>query len=260
MSDTKTEEEPKRKEPAKKGLHGWKAATAVFGCGTLAAFGVFGVIVGVFSMLISTASSGFSSPEEEAIIGAQPAQPREELEPGGMNLCDDYLAHVSDITIEEAIGSTHSDDAMESSYDSEVGRVVSGECQFMVDPHYGTTSRWSFEFRFDAVIYDPEMNRDQIASKEFEAKVSGAGSEFKSLDNQKFHNWSEEAQSFYGTDDSGTSQYLVVAQTRSATYELLFKGDPAGAEAGEVPEFDFERQAEDLVKRLEGRLSRVIPS
>lgn len=244
----------------KKGLHGWKAAVAVFGCGSLAAFGVFGVIVGALSMLISTASSGFAAPEEEAIIGAQPAQPREELDPGGMNLCDDYLAHVSDITIEDALGSAHSDEAMEPSYDADAGRVVSGECHFRVDPHYGTTSLWDFEFRFDAVIYDPGMDRDQVASDEFETKVAGASDEFQSLENEESHDWSEKAQSFYGADEYGTSQYLVIAQTRSATYEIRFKGDPSGAEAGEVPEFDFERQAEDLVSRLEGRLSRIIPS
>ncbi|MBR8740461.1 hypothetical protein DSY14_01780 [Nocardiopsis sp. MG754419] len=80
------------------------------------------------------------------------------------------------------------------------------------------------------------------------------------MQNQDSHDWTQDVQSFYGTDESGASQYLVVAQTRSATYEIRFTGDTSGVEAGEVPEFDFERQARDLVNRLDGRLYRVIPA
>ncbi|MEU2971171.1 hypothetical protein [Nocardiopsis alba] len=261
MSETTTREETKREKPAKRGLHGWKAALAVFGCGTLAAFAVFGVIVGLLSMLVNAASTGLTSkPDDQTIAGAPPAQPREELDPGGMDLCEDYLPKISDIKIEETIQSSHSDDALEGSYDPSSQRVVSGQCSFSVSPQYGVTSLWYFDFSFDAVIYDPSSDRDQVASEEFASKVSSASEYFEEVEDQSVHEWAGEARSFYGVDRSGNSSYLVVAMTRSATYQVAFKGDSDGVESGEVPELDFERQARDLVKRLDSRIFRVIPS
>ncbi|WP_211714633.1 hypothetical protein [Nocardiopsis sp. MG754419] len=260
MSDTATEDPSEREAPATKGLHGWKAAAAIFGCGSIAAFGVFGVIVGVLSLLINSASSGFSGSEESALTGTQSAQPREELAPGAMNLCDDYLPSISEISINETWNSSHFDEAEDASYEPSQGRMVSGECRFTIAPQYGSTALWDFEFEFDAVIQSADSGRDQAASDNFADKISSVSEEFQSLQNQDSHDWTQDVQSFYGTDESGASQYLVVAQTRSATYEIRFTGDTSGVEAGEVPEFDFERQARDLVNRLDGRLYRVIPA
>ena len=58
---TETDEKPEEKKPAKKGLHGWKAALAVFGCGSLAAFGIFGVLMFIATTFMNTLASGVDS-------------------------------------------------------------------------------------------------------------------------------------------------------------------------------------------------------
>ncbi len=261
MADTK-EAGPKRKEPAKKGLHGWKAALAVFGCGTFAAFGVFGVLVGILSLFVSTVSSGVSSEGSEGAVSTeQRGQPRQELEPGGLEVCGDYMAleSMSDIAIEEVVSISHSDPAEESEYDQQSQRLVSGECSFTVKPQVGTTALWYFDFEFEAIVYDPAGGRDQISEEIFQRALEGVSSEFSEMKNQSSPSWADAARSYYGESPEGVSRYLVVAQTGSVVYTMVFSGDPAGLEGGQVSEIDFERQGESLGSRLHNRFFAIVP-
>ncbi|WP_157982367.1 hypothetical protein [Nocardiopsis sp. FIRDI 009] len=252
MADTK---EPVRK----KGLHGWRAAVAVFGCGTLAAFGVFGAIVGVLNLLLTTAVSGISSNDEGVPVVVQSAQPREELEPGALDLCSDYLVNISDIDIRNTLSVEHSDDAQDPGYGSEDLRVVSGQCSFDVTPQYGSTSQWVFDFNFNAIIYDPAQNRDRVAKDMLAQRLDEVESELVSVKSRADHEWSDGSHSIYGESASGVSKYIVVSRTRSAVYTVIFAGDPGSVEQGIVPEFDFQRQADALIGRLHERFFRVIP-
>lgn len=261
MTDTK-EVDPKRKEPAKKGLHGWKAALAVFGCGTLAALGVFGVLVAILSLFVNTVSSGISGGASEAPIAVeQRGKPREELEPGGLEVCGDYMAmdSMSDIHIDETISISHSDPAEEPGYDQESQRLVSGECRFTVIPQVGTTALWYFDFNFEAIVHDPVEDQDQVAAELFQQALEGASDEFAQIESHGAPAWADAAQSFYGENQVGVSQYSVVAQTRSAVYKMVFSGDPEGVENGQVPELDFVRQGDDLGSRLNDRFFNIIP-
>lgn len=253
-----TEQTEERKPAPKRGLHGWKAALAIFGCGSLAAFGIFGAIVGVLSLVVSTTSSGVAESEQSGIV-EQTGEPREELEPGALDLCADYVPEISDLTITETLASEHADDALESDLDPSDDRSVSGSCAFEVTPHYGTTGLWYFEFSFDAVIEDSNEDREQLAGEFFEVQLAAAEEGFGSIESQSDQNWADEAHSFYGLDQDSVAKYSVVAQTRSAVYEVTFSGDPESAEGEDVPELDFERQAGDVVNRLDGRFSTVIP-
>src|SRR5699024_3230464 len=102
LTVAKTEEKPKKKKPArpKKGLHGWKAALTVFGCGTLAAFGVFGILVGVASMFFgfSSGQESMTSPEEDPIAGiGQTAIPRDSTGTGDIDLCGKTIHQVDEV-------------------------------------------------------------------------------------------------------------------------------------------------------------------
>ncbi|QUX28472.1 hypothetical protein KGD83_25100 [Nocardiopsis akebiae] len=244
--------------PGKQGLHGWKAAAAVFGCGTLAAFGVFGVLVTIAGLLLNTASTGVEDPEYSAGV-EQTGEPREELEPGGLNICDDYLPRISDIDIAESISSEHSDDALDSDLGASDGRVVSGRCSFLVNPMYGNSTSWSFDFDYHVIVRDPSGDRDHLASDLLAQRVADAKGYFASVDSASEHPWSDISHSLYGMTSASVSRYVVVSQTRSAVYSVSFTGDKNSVEGGVVPEADFERQARDLVERLQGRLFLVIP-
>ncbi|MBB6120260.1 hypothetical protein [Nocardiopsis algeriensis] len=257
MADDKAETKQKQR-PKKQGLHGWKAAAAVFGCGTLAAFGVFGVIVMIAGLLVNTTSSGVDSPEYHAGV-EQSGKPRESLEPGGLNLCDDYLTEISDINISEVASSSHSDDALESGYEAGDARMVSGACSFLVTPMYGVTSEWVLDFDYRAVIHSPDGDRDQSAQDIFSEVSSSAEDGFSSVESKGQRKWADSAHYFYGVAQGSVSRYMVVAQTRSAVYSVSFSGSSEDVEGGMVPEIDFERQSRDLIERLHGRFYRLIP-
>ncbi|XKK37454.1 hypothetical protein HFP72_21855 [Nocardiopsis sp. ARC36] len=245
--------------PAKQGLHGWRAAAAVFGCGSLAAFGVFGAVVGALSMLISTASSGIGPSESQLPVSAQSAQPREELEPGALDICSGYLPEVSDIEIDATLASSHKDDAQEAGFNPSGARVVEGQCSFEVTPQYGTSGLWKFDFDFEALIHDPDRDRDQVSSEIFQERLADAGSMFESVETESDNSWADASRSFYGESPDGVSRYLVVSQTRSSVYTLIFSGVPSSEGGGVVSENDFARQSEALVGRLHERFFRVIP-
>ncbi len=261
MADTE-EKDAKRGKPAEKGLHGWKAALTVFGCGTFAAFGVFGVLVGVLSLLVGSVSSGISGDTAEVPVAAeQRGKPRAELEPGGLEVCGDYMAlpNMRDIHVEEVVSVSHSDPAENPGFDQEAQRLVSGECSFTVRPQFGTTALWYFDFKFEAVVHDPQEDRDQVAERMLAEALEDVPAEFSQIETQSAPNWADSAQSYYGENLDGVSQYLVVARTRSAVYTIVFSGDPQGLESGRLPEFDFERQGDALGSRLNDRFYSIIP-
>ncbi|WP_143831916.1 hypothetical protein [Nocardiopsis sp. CNR-923] len=243
----------------RQGLHGWRAAAAVFGCGTLAAFAVFGVVAGALNLLLDTATSGITSGDNDIPGVAQSAQPRADLEPGALDLCSDYLPQISDITITAELRAEHSDEAQDPGFDSEAARTVVGRCTFELTPQYGTTTEWIFNFDYEAVIRDPGQGRDQAASGVLQRRLVDAENEFASIESRGDHDWADASRSFYGESASGVAQYMVVSQTRSAVYTIAFLGDPDSVGAGEVSEFDFERQAEVLAGRLHDRFFRLIP-
>ncbi|MYR33735.1 hypothetical protein GTW20_16065 [Nocardiopsis alba] len=260
MSETTTREETKREKPVKRGLHGWKAALAVFGCGTLAAFGVFGVIVGLLSMLVNAASSGISgSTQSQQTIPDQVGKPRDSLEPGALNICEDYFNFISDVQIDSFISSDHSDDAEASGYSEGDEREVSDECKFTIIPQFGSTSLWYLDFNFTAFVYDPGGEEYESAEELFLSEYSSAGGLFSEVEEGDGGDWAEEVRSFYGAGEDGTSQYFVIARSGSVVYSFMFSGDASGAEGGRVSEFDFSRQVERLGPRIDKMFFDAIP-
>lgn len=262
---TETEEKPEEKKPVKKGLHGWKAALTMFGCGSLAAFGVFGVVASIFSLFLSTLSSGTDSESAEGVVPPQDASPEVELHPEAINMCENYFEHVSYLNITDVVSTSFENDQEEdSSLGSDDLWMVSGDCKFLVNPMYGNSASWEFSFDFDVVVQDPDMDRDERAKSSYEENVEQIQSESGEPVTVEQHDWISDdwagaATSFYDPGEGAGSSYTVVANTRSAVYVIKFRGDPGQVDGGEIPEFDFERQSRDLVDRVDGRFGVRIP-
>ncbi|MFD6098597.1 hypothetical protein ACFVWN_05000 [Nocardiopsis flavescens] len=248
--------------PEKQGLHGWKAALAVFGCGTLAAFGVFGVLALIVGLFFRTTSTGVAENADQVAGVEQTGTPREELSPGDLNVCGNYLPEISDVMIKETISSVDRDNAQEDGFQAGGRREISGECSFSIQPSYGvnsTSSRWTMDFSYHVIAFDPEGDRDEQAVRSFEEAASEAGLEGAGSLEVDDHSWAEVSRSFYGENESGENRYVVVSRTRSAVYTFSFSGDRSDVNAGVVPKNDFQRQAADVVQRMDNRFFLLIP-
>ncbi|WP_304453536.1 hypothetical protein [Nocardiopsis sp. YSL2] len=236
----------------KKGLHGWRAAAAVFGCGTLAAFGVFGVLVLVISTLFDAASSGI---EASAETGTGPAEQigeaRSSLAAEEMNVCDDNLDPLTTITTTRVDGG-------EDYVDTETGgepdiegasRVVRDDCLWTITPSGGSTP-WDFEFKYDAII-DAEGGRspEELASNEFEESRSGLAEGVSEVEAEGSADFGPRSYSVYGSGEQGQSVYLLLVQAKSAVYVIRFEDQVEGS-VGAVPENTFRTEARKITNFL----------
>ena len=255
MSDTKTEEEPKRKEPEKKGLHGWKAATAVFGCGTLAAFGLFGVIVGVLSMVLSTASSGIQSSNSESNPVPTPGEPQASIEPGDLDLCSRNLPSAPQVSLMR-VGA---EDNYEDSTDDE-NRIVSDSCDWELRADYGTVNPWNLSYSYRAVISSAQGDRQSDASVEYDAVIDELGEDFDSVVSEGDAGFADRSYYVYGESSPGVSGYTLLAQTRSAIYEIKLEGESDSIESGAlIPELPMQKEAGKIVRVSEIEFDIWIP-
>ncbi|WP_306366641.1 hypothetical protein [Nocardiopsis sp. CC223A] len=248
--------------PKKQGLHGWKAAIAVFGCGSLAAFGVFGVLALIAGSFLRATSAGVTEEEGQVAGVEQTGAPRDELPPGDLNVCENYFPLISDVTIEETLSSVDMDDAQAEGFQLGDRREVAGECSFVISPSYGINSesaRWDMNFSYQAIVFDPNVDRDEQAAQIFVSEVSEAERVNSGSSEVDDPSWAEESRAFYGVGEAGESRYLVILRTRSAVYTFDFAGDVSDANSGVVPKNDFTRQAEDVVERLHNRFFLLIP-
>ncbi|MBQ1083551.1 MULTISPECIES: hypothetical protein [unclassified Nocardiopsis] len=238
------ETDSKRGKPAKKGLHGWKAALAVFGCGTLAAFGVFGVIVGVLSLIIGTAATGVS----ESTKGESPiemiGEPQASIDPGDLDLCSRNLSSSPQVNL------TRSDSAEEYTDSVENGeRRVRDRCEWKMVSEYNATQRWDLIYSYNAVIDSPEGDRVAVASAEFDDAVGGLGSDFDRVEDRGEAGFADRSEFVYGEVRPGVSGYVLLAQTRSAVYEIRLEAEGDSAEGDVlVPLIPMQKEAEKLVR------------
>ncbi|MFC9940685.1 hypothetical protein [Nocardiopsis alba] len=249
VSETTTREETKREKPAKRGLHGWKAALAVFGCGTLAAFAVFGVIVGLLSTLVSTVSSGVqgssSTPPPIAMTGA----PQESIEPGDLDLCSRNLPAAAQVSLLPAEGG-------EDNYEDRVvdgERRVSDSCVWELRSEYDATESWSLDYSYDAVISSEGSDRIDVASSDYDRAVESLDSDFFGVENQGDSRFADRSYFVHGDISPGVTGYVLLLQTRSAVYKIKIEG------AGEIPELPMEKEAEKLVRVSEIEFGIWIP-
>ncbi|MEU3232638.1 hypothetical protein [Nocardiopsis alba] len=255
MSETTTREETKREKPAKRGLHGWKAALAVFGCGTLAAFGVFGVVVSLLGTLVTTVSSGLNP--REASDGSAPEavaptlEAREEFLEDKFDLCSITLPSISGsgLSVEDS-PPVPVDSSNDGGPPAENDLVRSGECEGFIQPAAGipSTRPWEFRFSYSAIIFAPGDNREELAGESFEewsAMLEAPGFEMEEAGNLDFL---EESYYVYGSSGGEGKEYAFVSRKRSAVLMLeLSSGDGTS-----IPQFESE------VRKLERNLVFVL--
>lgn len=247
----KTEEKSKKK-PArpKKGLHGWKAALTVFGCGTLAAFGVFGVVISLFGAFLSTISSEFSaSGEVDGGSGVtQTTKPREEFEEDKFDLCKISLPAISDISLRlDEVSEFPVDTSIDGGAPTAEDLVRSDECSGVLHPTAVAPEPWQFNFFYQAVIYSPDQDEDEIAQNKAEEILSqNEGVETGHVD------FLDESRYVHSSSENG-SEYMVVARKRSAVIEITMTSSIDNSE------LDFANELRKMDGHLDISLNNLIP-
>lgn len=248
MADTK-EAESKRREPAKKGLHGWRAALAVFGCGTLAAFGVFGIIVILLSTFISTVSEGVSpggggSPPPVAGTG----EPREEFLGDTFDPCR-IIDSITTAGFSMEENSEPMDSAIGGGPSTDDDLVRTGECTGSISLGSGAFNPLDAHFSYRSIIFHPEDGKDDISRSDMESWKSGFEASGRAVDHSGELDMLDEGYYYYADlgDGSGSS-YYAVARLRSSVVSFdLTSPDNISATVFEGAVLRFEnRLAEDL--------------
>ncbi|WP_150245311.1 hypothetical protein [Nocardiopsis quinghaiensis] len=245
--------------PRKQGLRGWKAAAAVFGCGTLAAFGVFGVILGVLSLFFNTVSSGLASESGSPSLEVVPEQtikPRGSMPTGSLDLCGKTIPQVQEFSANRIDSKGNYSDPGEG----EAPRSVIDECTWDVIPSGARSSVWNLKFSYEAFVADKEGNEasDQ-ASSQFDESVS----RFNGLDLESKSEGSADVADVshyvHGLTEEGTTVYAIVVRSGDTVYEMDFETD-RGFPSGElVPADLFEHERDALVDYIEVRLGIIGP-
>ncbi|MES0834942.1 hypothetical protein [Nocardiopsis tropica] len=242
--------------PAKQGLHGWRAAAAVFGCGSLAAFGVFGVVVALLGTFLSALSSGVGSEgrADAGAVAARPSSPREEFLAEDFDLCE-IIDSISAIQLSLTSGSeAPRDESIDGGTPAEDDLVRSGECGGIVRPESPYVVPWEFEFTYRAVIYSPEGDRDSLAEAdmaEWSAAVEGSGI---SLEESGSLDMVDEAYYFYGFPEEGSGNaYVVLGRKRSGIFMLNLTAEDGASPA------EFSHEVMKLDSRLDNDLGSMIP-
>lgn len=239
--------------PRKQGLHGWKAAAAVFGCGTLAAFGVFGVLVGLLGIFFNATSTGLASESEASggVPGDKIGEARSSLEEGEMNVCEDNLEYLSSVNItRQDSGEKYLDTA--SGVDSEIegaDRVVQDECLWTIVPS-SNSNAWDFRFSYEAII-DAEEGKtaEEVASDRYEETKGGLSGDLAEVKSSGKGGFGNKSYYVYGPGSQGQSIYIALIQTKSAVYQIRFDGQMEGSVAP-VSENSFKNEARKIASFL----------
>ncbi|MGW9347016.1 hypothetical protein [Nocardiopsis flavescens] len=246
--------------PEKQGLHGWKAALAVFGCGTLAAFGVFGVVLAIFGTFLSSLSSGIGGSSEGSgsvpVAGARPSAPREEFRAEDFDVCEivDSITAVQLTFFGSFEGPV--DESLAGGAPTDEDLVRSGSCSGTVTPAGAgyPSGPWEVDFSYRAIIYSPESDRDLLAGEYLQDITSEIVDSSVSIEESGPYELLDEAQYFYGTPESGVGSYYgVVARKRSAVIQVHL------VSADEVEAAAFSNEVKKLETRLDNDLRDLIP-
>ncbi|GHC93210.1 hypothetical protein GCM10007079_42380 [Nocardiopsis terrae] len=255
MADTR-EADPERRAPAKKGLHGWKAAGAVFGCGTLAAFGVFGAIVGILSLFLNTLSSGVGSSASGGDVSVeQTGEPIVELEPGELNLCEQDVQYSHDQADPGYVSENFDDPALDGNEDD---RVVSDQCDWEITPKGDNLfDPWYFLYSYEAVVSSSGgASQEEVASLRYDELVGELAGEVNDLRESGEVGLGDRSYFHYGMSGSEDYVYYLIGQTRSTVYVIHFE---APSENGEVDSTWFTNEARVVAAKVEPALQVLVP-
>ncbi|MEU0489019.1 hypothetical protein ABZ249_07305 [Nocardiopsis sp. NPDC006139] len=241
--------------PKKQGLHGWKAALAVFGCGTLAAFGVFGVLVGIAGAFLDLTSSGIGSEPGDASTSAELiGEPQASIEPGDIDLCSKNLEASSNLSLARIDGG--------GNYEDTAGADewrISDLCQWELVPDYTVARPWELEYSYEAIVSATGESRVDVASEAYDARVEEISAGFQSVASEGPGDLADRSYFVYGEISPGVTGYTFLAQTRSAVYEIKIEAE-SESETGElVSQNAMHREVAKLVRISEIEFEIWIP-
>ena len=248
----KTEEKPKKK-PArpKKGLHGWKAALTVFGCGTLAAFGVFGIIFSLLGSFLSVLS--FDSGEESAPTTGQTIEPRETFLDDKFDLCGRTIPSIPELSLNfDSRGEGPVDTSIAGGEPTDDDLVRSDECWGEMFPDAQFFQPWEFRFTYKAVIFSPEGSRNDISRgdvEEWREEVEGQGLDISESGDLSIF---DEAYYYYGSSGGQGTFYKVIARKKSGA--LIIEMDSSDEMSLGAFEFEAQKFEAQISITLENRI------
>ncbi|WP_152477060.1 hypothetical protein [Nocardiopsis salina] len=203
-------------KPGKQGLHGWKAALAMFGCGSLAAFGFFGVLALLVTSFLDLTSSGVQGEGEgDAPVPEAVGEPQASIDPGDLDVCGRNLETAGSLTLTRVDSGGNFEDPGEGEE-----RIVQDQCEWELSPDVSADSSWGLEYDYQAFISDSGGEREEVASREFEERSESLAAEFDEVSSEGEENLADGAYFVFGEVESGVHGYYLVAQTRSAVYEM----------------------------------------
>lgn len=253
------ETDSKRGKPVKKGLHGWRAALAVFGCGTLAAFGVFGVIVGVLSLFLGGLSSGITNDVAgdggQSVVPDQTVKPKDSIPDGAIDLCGRTIPGAEGAQTRSDAGGSYDDPG-----EGAVPRVVSDSCEWIVIPASSPNARWTLDFDYSAFVVaeDGDSAADEAAA-DFESRIARIDDIAIDQETSGDARVADESHFSHGTTDVGSTMYVLVARSGGTVYEMKFETSREFSGESQVSIGEFETERDFLVEYIEVRLGIMGP-
>lgn len=245
--------------PSKQGLHGWKAAAAVFGCGTLAAFGIFGVLVGLTSLFFNTVSSGITPETDSSAEGVVPEQtikPRDSMPTDSLDLCGGTIPQVNEVSATRTDpGGSYSDPG-----EGETPRTVTDECTWNVIPAGDMSSVWTLDFSYESFVADEEGNEASAqAGTRFDEGVSLIDEIALASRSEGSAGVADASHYVHGLTEEGTTVYAMVVRSGDTVYRMNFETDRDFPSAELAPVSLFEHERDALVEYIEVRLGILGP-
>ena len=240
----------------KNGLHGWKAATAVFGCGTLAAFGVFGVIVGLLSTFLGAVSEGITPNEDTAVPPATgTVDPREEFKSDTFDLCaiiDSISA--ANLTLDPSGYPEYIDTSLDGGAPVEDDLVRSGECSGEVRIASAQYEPLGFEFSYESIVYNPDHGKDDISREHLQSWKSEFEESGSQVSRSGKSDFLDDSYFYYGVPADGSgSSYQLFARKRSSVVSISLSSSQ------EVSDSAYQNAVNKFEPRLDEDLNGFIP-
>ncbi|MEV2276379.1 hypothetical protein AB0I72_12390 [Nocardiopsis sp. NPDC049922] len=250
MADTK---EPVRK----KGLHGWRAAAAVFGCGTVAAFGVFGAVIGIAGVFLDfTSAEEEPSADPQVPMVQQTIRPRESTGTGAIDLCGRTIPNVNEV---QAIRND-SGDAYVDPGEGEIPRSVTDECQWRVTPSEKPSVTLVMDFSYESFVADENGEpAGYLADDDFEARVAEIDDLSIDVASSGDAGVTDESYYAHGIAENGTTVYAIVLRTGDTVYEMRFASTVGDASNEPLSPSVFEYERDWMLSYIEVRLGIVGP-
>lgn len=248
----------KKRSKGKRGLYGWRAFFAVFGCGTLAAFVVMGVIVGVLNIFFSALTTP-NQPEETLPQAVEPREDRETTKPGVLNLCElvEGRGLMSASTGNRGGEKDQYEDTALSDDEADP-RTVSDSCLWEVN--VGSTDVW--DFQLDYVAYMETARQPglvELAEQSFDEEVKeaenflGEVEEEGSIETLKYGGKGD----YFYSNSEGEERFVLVRLLKSGVYVVTFTNP--GAEDGGGSLQQFRTEAVKVAGAVDEAFERQIP-